>query len=77
MDETKKERKENSTNLKNAWSLSQNSGFATVWWYVDSVSFCAAGPGRTPASMVSMMSFSTVPGASLDGDGDKTTLGIL
>jgi len=68
---------ENNTHFKNAYNPAQNSGFATVWWYVDNVSFCATGLERTPASRVNMMSFSTRPGVSVDGDGDNTTLGIL
>ena len=40
------------------------------------VSDWRTGPGRTPASMVNMISFSTVPDDSSDGDGDNMTLGM-
>lgn len=63
------------TYFKNAWRRSQNSGWAMVAPYVESDSVETVG-GITLLSSVSRMSFSTKPGTSLEGDGDRTTDGI-
>lgn len=66
------EGKYSDTHHKNSYILSQNSGSETTSWYVDSV---AEGMVGLLASRVSVISFSA-PGASRDGEGDSTTLGM-
>ena len=64
------------TYFKKSWSRSQNSGWDMVWWYVDMFSDWITGLGRTPGSMVNMISFSPAPDDSNDDEGDNMTLGI-
>lgn len=63
------------THCKNSYSRAQNAGAATTSWNAESVS--GSAPGLGGASSVRTMSFSgALPGASDEGDGERTTEGM-